>query len=125
MLAFDCFFLALRSFILAWQPSKPVTTRLIDHLLGIFFVILFLFLPYKEVHWSSHGVVVVLITLSLYRRFSPSLKYKKFSFRSLISIAVTVVAGILLLRDPHLFAWLFSIIFIALGIKGLNYQESI
>jgi hypothetical protein len=83
MLSWIFFLLAIRSYILAWQPKKSSTLRIADITLGTFSLILFLLLP-SQFHWQPFVIIAAIITISLYRRLAKSPQENKFSFQSMI-----------------------------------------
>lgn len=80
MLSWAFFLLALRSYILAWQPQKSKITRLLDIVLGTFSLILFFLLP-GQFYWKPFAVIAAIVGVSIYRRFT---KPYKFSLSSTI-----------------------------------------
>ena len=89
MLSWIFLLLALRSYILAWQPKKSPLFRVLDAALGTLSLALFLLLP-REFHWQPFLTVAAFIGFFIYRRFS---KENKFSFPSLIGWSCLYVVG--------------------------------
>ncbi|HEY5235158.1 MAG TPA: hypothetical protein VIJ14_03170, partial [Rhabdochlamydiaceae bacterium] len=69
MLSWIFLLLALRSYILAWQPKKSSILRVIDVALGTLSLALFLLLP-REFYWQPFVVIAAIIAVTLYRRLS-------------------------------------------------------
>src|SRR3982751_3406253 len=95
MLAWIFFLLALRSYILAWQPGKSAVLRTIDIALGTFSLALFLILP-SEFHWTPFAVIAAMIGISIYRRLSKAVKEKKFSLHTTIAWSCLYAVGAVL-----------------------------
>lgn len=91
MLGWIFFLLALRSYILAWQPKKTALLRLLDVILGTLSLALFLLLP-KEFHWLLFLAASALIGFFVYRRFSRPFK---FSVQRLIGWSCFYLVGTL------------------------------
>jgi len=89
MLSWTFFLLALRSYILAWQPKKSSTLRFLDVTLGTLSLALFLLLP-REFHWMPFLATALLIGFFTYRRFTQGYK---FSFQSLLGWSSLYVMG--------------------------------
>jgi hypothetical protein len=73
MLSWAFFLLALRSYILAWQPLKSKITRSLDFGLGTFSLILFFLLP-AEFYWKPFIVIAAMVGVSIYSRFTKPYK---------------------------------------------------
>jgi hypothetical protein len=92
MLSWIFLLLALRSYILAWQPKKTSILRILDVALGTLSLALFLLLP-REFHWQPFLAAAALIGFFIYRRFSKSPQEHKFSFQSLIGWSCLYIVG--------------------------------
>ncbi len=92
MLAWIFFLLALRSYILAWQPGKSTMLRVIDVALGTFSLALFLLLP-ADFHWKPFVVIAAMIGISIYRRLSKPIKEKKFSLQTMVGWGCLYTVG--------------------------------
>jgi hypothetical protein len=90
MLSWIFFLLAIRSYILAWQPKKSSVLRTLDVALGTFSLALFLLLP-GEFHWQPFAVIAAIIGVFLYRRLAK--KENKFSFQSIIGWGCLYTVG--------------------------------
>lgn len=89
MLSWIFFLLALRSYILAWQPKKSSILRVADVALGTLSLALFLLLP-REFHLVPFAAFALLIGFFIYRRFSTDYK---FSFPSLLGWSCLYTVG--------------------------------
>jgi hypothetical protein len=90
MLSWIFLLLALRSFILAWQPKKSSVVRVVDVALGTFSLALFFLLP-GEFHWQPFVIIALIIGILLYRRLKSP--HQSFSFQSLIGWSCLYIVG--------------------------------
>ncbi len=89
MLSWVFFLLALRSYVLAWQPKKSSPLRILDVTLGTLSLALFFLLP-RQFHLVPFLAIAALISFFIYRRFSQGYK---FSLQSMIGWSFLYVVG--------------------------------
>ena len=92
MLSWIFLLLALRSYILAWQPKKSSILRALDVALGTLSLALFLLLP-REFHWQPFVLIAPIIAVTLFRRLSKSPQERKFSLQAVIGWSCLYTLG--------------------------------